>query len=101
MEVIHEILSLIISIAVLVFEITGVVLIIFTGVQGIYNLIKKKKTPCNWLKTLLLALTFLLLGEVLETVLIQTFNQLFIVAGIFALRALIVIFINWEMKQEH
>lgn len=99
-EAIHEALFLIIDLSVLFFEMIGVILIIVTGLRGVYILFIKKKTKHHWLKSLLTALSFLLLAEVLETVKIRTINQLFTVGGLFGLRAIMVLYIDWERKHD-
>ena len=59
----REALSLLIQVSVLFFEVIGVLLIIFTGLKGVYILFTKKKPKKHWLKPLLMALSFLLFVE--------------------------------------
>ena len=47
-----------------------------------------------------MALSFLLFVEVLETVMAHSLNQLLVVGVLFALRAAMVLFINWEIKHD-
>lgn len=96
----REALSLLIQVSVLFFEVIGVLLIIFTGLKGVYILFTKKKPKKHWLKPLLMALSFLLFVEVLETVMAHSLNQLFVVGVLFALRAAMVLFINWKIQHD-
>jgi uncharacterized membrane protein len=99
-DAVREALSLLIQVSVLFFEVIGVLLIIFTGLKGVYILFTKKKPKKHWLKPLLMALSFLLFVEVLETVMAHSLNQLFVVGVLFALRAAMVLFINWEIQHD-
>ena len=45
-------------------------------------------------------LEFKLGSEILRTVVVREFNEIFIVAGIIALRAVLTLLIHWEIKNE-
>lgn len=100
MEIVHEVLEYVIEIAVLVFESVGILLIIYTGLRAIYDLIIDKKMRPHWMKNLLLALSFFLIAEILEIILIKSYQNLIILSGVFILRSLMVILIHWEMNHE-
>lgn len=98
MEFFHDILMMVVEGSVFFFEAVGVIIIIFGGLQGIYDLIKNKEFGNRWSNSLVTGLGFLLIGEVLHTVGVDNFSGLAMVGGVFALRAFISILIHWEMK---
>lgn len=100
MHFIEYVLENVTHMAVLLFEVIGVILIIYTGLRGIYDLAKTKKMRYKWMETLALALSFLLIAEMLETVFVTRWIDLLTLGGIFIIRALMVFLMHWEMKHE-
>ncbi len=95
----HNILESIINIAILLFEFTGVIIIILSGIKGIYEYITKSPyTGLNLAKAMALGLEFKLGSEILRTVIIREFSEILIVGAIIALRAAITFLIHWEIK---
>lgn len=101
MAVLDNILGVIVEAAILLFEYTGVIVIIITGIQGIYLYAKKDpRTRLNLAKGMAMGLEFKLGSEILRTVVVREFNEIFIVGAVILLRAALTILIHWEIKNE-
>lgn len=101
MGTLESILSVVVSLAVLLFEYIGVGVIVFTGLQGFWNYIRRKpETRLILAKGLAMGLEFKLGSEILRTVVVRQFSEIFLVAGIIALRAILTFLIHWEIKNE-
>ena len=101
MEHFHDLLSVIVDIAIIAFEVMGVGVIIVSGIQGIISYIKKNPlTRLNLAKGMAMGLEFKLGSEILRTVVVRDFNEIITVAAIIALRAALTFLIHWEIKNE-
>ena len=101
MEQLHEILNVLVDAAILLFEFVGVVVIIISGVRGIYSYFRRDPlTRLNLAKGMAMGLEFKLGSEILRTVIVREFSEIFIVAGIILLRATLTFLIHWEIKNE-
>ena len=95
----EETLKEIASLAILLFEYIGVVVIIFAGIRGIIHYIKRDpNTKLLLAKGLAMGLEFKLGSEILRTVVVRDLSEIYIVAGIIVLRAILTILIHWEIK---
>ncbi len=89
------------TLGMLMFEYIGVGVLVFVGIQGLVNYIKKEpETRLILAKGLAMGLEFKLGSEILRTVIVREMQEIFIVAGIIALRAILNILIHWEIKNE-
>ena len=101
MEYLEEVLQQIVQLAILLFEYIGVLVIVFAGVRGIVNYIRRNpETRLILAKGLAMGLEFKLGSEILRTVVVRELQEIFIVAGIIALRAVLTFLIHWEIKNE-
>lgn len=101
MELLELILHSFVNLAMLLFEYIGVAVITFSGIQGIVNYIRR--TPDTRLilaKGLAMGLEFKLGSEILRTVIVRNLEEIYIVAGIIVLRAVLTFLIHWEIKNE-
>lgn len=101
MELLELILHSFVNLAMLLFEYIGVGVITFSGIQGIVNYIRR--TPDTRLilaKGLAMGLEFKLGSEILRTVIVRNLEEIYIVAGIIILRAVLTFLIHWEIKTE-
>lgn len=99
--VLHELLQTIVNYAILLFEYTGVIIIIVACLHGIYEYIMRRpETRLNLAKGMAMGLEFKLGSEILRTVAVREFKEILIVASIIALRALLTFLIHWEIKNE-
>ena len=97
----QSMLETIIIYAVLLFEYTGVIIIIIACIKGIINHIKREtKTRLYLAQGMAMGLEFKLGSEILRTVLVRDISEIIIVASIIALRALLTFLIHWEIKNE-
>lgn len=92
-------LEVIISYGILLFEYIGVIILILSGVRAVVGVFRHRgKIRLELAHGMATALTFKLGGEILRTVIVQTFQEIAIVACITALRAALTFLINWEIK---
>ena len=100
-EVLETWLSTAVRLGMLMFEYIGVGVLIFVGIQGLMNYIKRRPdTRLILAKGLAMGLEFKLGSEILRTVIVREMQEIFIVAGIIGLRAVLNMLIHWEIKNE-
>ena len=101
MELLESLLHSFVKLAMLLFEYIGVGVITFAGIQGIVNYIRRSpNTRLILAKGLAMGLEFKLGSEILRTVIVRNLEEIYIVAGIIVLRAILTILIHWEIKNE-
>ncbi len=101
MALLETVLHSFVSFAMLLFEYIGVAVITFAGIQGLVNCIRKAPdTRLILAKGLAMGLEFKLGSEILRTVIVRNLEEIYIVAGIIVLRAILTILIHWEIKNE-
>ncbi len=94
-------LSQLAGLAILLFELTGVGIIICSGVDGVRRYLKRADDTRIYLaKGLALGLEFKLGSEILRTVVVREWREIAVVAGIIGLRAALTLLIHWEIRQE-
>ena len=87
--------------SILLFELMGVLVIIVSGIRGIYDYIKRNPAiRLNLAQGMALGLEFKLGSEILRTVVVREFSEIATVAAIIALRAALTFLIHWEIKVE-
>ncbi len=100
-DILESILHVIVEYGILLFEAAGVGILIWAGIKGIYQYVKKEpEMRLNLFTNMSIALTFKLGGEILKTVLLQDLSECLFVGFIVLLRATMTFLIQWEMKQE-
>ena len=101
MEGLHTVLSLLTGSAILLFEYTGVGVIIATGIMGIMRCLRRDPaTRLQLAKGMALGLEFKLGSEILRTVIVREFREIWLVGAIILLRASLTLLIHWESKNE-
>lgn len=86
---------------ILLFEYTGVLIILAACLRGIWNYIHRSpQTRLDLAKGLAMGLEFKIGSEILRTVIVREWQEILIVASIIVLRALITFLIHWEIKNE-
>ncbi len=101
MEFSEHLLTEIVDIGILLFEFMGVFVLIASGIRGIFEyLCRSPFTRLNLAKGMAMGLEFKLGSEILRTVVVREFNEIFLVAGIILLRAALTFLIHWEIKNE-
>ena len=87
--------------ATVLFEFIGVSIIFYSGLKGAYAyMIKDRHMLLNLEKGMCVGLGVLCGGEILRTVTAKNVNDIFIIAAIIFVRALLVAVIQWEIKHE-
>ena len=101
MELFHEILTKVSDFAIILFEFMGVLVLIITGLQGIFNYFRRDPLTRLKLATgMAMGLEFKLGSEILRTVVVRQLDEIFIVGAIIILRAALTFLIHWEIKNE-
>lgn len=94
-------LRYVVDIAIVCFEFVGVFVIIFAGLRGIQDYVKKNpQIRLNLATGMALGLEFKLGSEILRTVIVRELSEVATVAAIIALRAALTFLIHWEIKVE-
>lgn len=97
----HVLLEFLCEAAILMFEYTGVIIMIITGIVSIINYIRKKpRTRIMLARGMALALEFKMGGEILRTVGVTAWSDIGKVGGIILLRAALAFLLHWEIKTE-
>jgi uncharacterized membrane protein len=95
----HHFLEVIVEYAIFGFEIVGVFILIWAGIKGVINFLKRDpQTGLKLGEGMALALQFKLGGEILRTVIISEVSEIFLVGGIIILRVALTLLIHWEIK---
>lgn len=101
MGILEEILLVIVNFSILLFEYIGVGVITFAGIRGIIHYIRRNPdTKLLLAKGLAMGLEFKLGSEILRTVVVRELSEIYIVAGIIVLRAVLTVLIHWEIKND-
>ncbi|HIS32354.1 MAG TPA: DUF1622 domain-containing protein [Candidatus Limivivens intestinipullorum] len=89
------------GVAIVVFELIGVFIIIYSGLRGAVKYVRRSRDTKIYLaRGLALGLEFKIGSEILRTVVVREWKEILIVAGIIALRAALTFLIHWEIKEE-
>ncbi len=101
LDMLEMLLENLVELGILVFEFTGVGVIIGTSLVSLYKFLTRKPDTRIYLaKGLAMGLEFKLGSEILRTVIVREWKEIAIVAGIIALRAALTFLIHWEIRQE-
>ena len=95
--------TVLVEYSILLMELIGVIIILYTVGQCLYCLITHKHKNLRLLLAhgIAFALEFKLGGEVLRTILARSFEELGMIACVIALRAALTFLLHWEVKEEH
>lgn len=95
------VLNNIVEVGILVFELMGVGIIVWTSFVSFCKYVTNKPDVRIYLgKGLAMGLEFKIGSEILRTVVVREWKEISIVAGIIALRAALTFLIHWEIKEE-
>lgn len=99
-------LEAIIPIVIHLLEAMGVIIILIGAIMAFWkygcNLITRTNYPIKiqFAQALTLALEFKMGAEILKTVIVRTLDEMYILAAIILLRAILAFVIHWEIKAE-
>ena len=100
----EEVLTLIIDHMIPILELMGVFIVAVGAVSGFYKYIRSgfrsdnEDLKLGFAETLALALEFKMGGEILKTVITRTIDEMYVLAAIIVLRAILTFVIHWEIK---
>ena len=98
---VEHVFSIVIQYCVLLIELIGVAVLMWTVIKSVINLIKKTKhIRLELAEGIALALEFKLGGELLRTLIVRDWDELLILGAIILLRAALTFLIQWEIKIE-
>ena len=101
MEALSKILFSVTEGIKLFFEFIGVIVMFWTGINGIINYVRKSRSGhLHMFQGMATALSFLLVGEILHTIIVREWKDLLMVGGLIALRIALTMLINWEINLE-
>lgn len=97
----ENLLEVLVSNAIHLFELVGVIVLIVAGIRGVVNYIRHDPmVRLNLAKGMALCLEFKLGSEILRTVIVRDLSEIAIVGAIIALRAALTFLLHWEIKNE-
>ena len=101
MELFTTFLESVVGIAIHGFEFVGVMIIILSGLQGVYCYARRDpKVRLRLAQGMAMGLEFKLGSEILRTVIVRELSEVTLVAAIIAVRAALTFLIHWEIKTE-
>ena len=102
LDLLHEVMQVVVEIAILVFEFIGIGVIICSGIKGfVYYIRKNPNVKLTLAHGLEIGLEFKLGSEILKTVIVREWEEILTVGAIIALRAALTFLIHWEIKEEN
>ena len=100
-EIMHETLTSLVNLFVVILEFMGLIVIAYTAVKAFMEWIKHdRQTRLHLAEGLAMALEFKLGGEILRTVVVRDMTEILQVGAIIVLRAALTFLIHWEIKNE-
>jgi uncharacterized membrane protein len=102
----EHIIELITPIIISVLELMGILVIIVGAAKAFYKfalgILTRRRFPikAEFAQSLTLALEFKLGAEILKTVIVRSLEEMYILAAIIILRAILAFVIHWEAKEE-
>ena len=100
-EGMEMILTYVVEIGIVLLELFGVCVLLFTAVRSFLLWLKKEESVrLDLAQGIALALEFKMGAEIVNTVIIRELKELIILAMVIALRAILAILIHWEIKNE-
>lgn len=96
-----KIFEYIIQYSTLLLECVGVAVLLFTAAKAVVMLFRKKgNVRLTLAEGIALSLEFKLGGELLRTVMVESWDELLTIGGIILLRAAMTFLIQWEIRIE-
>ena len=100
-EFMEILLDLLVTNAIHLFELVGVIVLIVAGIRGVVNYVRHDPmVRLNLAKGMALCLEFKLGSEILRTVIVRDLSEIAIVGAIIVLRAALTFLLHWEIKNE-
>lgn len=99
--------EILVPIAISMLELMGITIILIGSLKAFFkygmNLIKNTNhnIKIEFAQSLTLALEFKMGAEILKTVIVRSLDEMYILAAIILLRAILAFVIHWEMKEDN
>ena len=100
LNILTEVLHVVIEYGVLFFEYFGVATLIYSGLKGIITFLSGKPVHLQLSKGLALGLEFLLIGEILHTVVVQSIDDMLFIGCLIIIRMFLALIINHEIESK-
>ncbi len=101
LHVLEESLIQFVNGSILILEMMGACIILASGIRGFYEYVRRKPDmKLTLAKGLAVGLEFKMGSEILRTVLVREWGEIFVVAAIIGLRAALNFLIHWEIHEE-
>lgn len=101
LDVLKMLLDQAVEYGIILFEFSGLVILLFSCLKGLYFYVKRMpNTRLELAKGLEMGLEFKLGSEILRTVVVRDWTEIITVGGIIVLRALLTFLIHWEIRNE-
>jgi uncharacterized membrane protein len=98
---IEHIFELVVHFCILLIELAGTVVIVWSMFRGFIGFVKKdENTRIQLAQGIMLGLEFKIGSEVLRSVIVSTWNELGTLAAIILLRSLLTLLLHWEIEAE-
>lgn len=102
LDFLHHVLDQTVAYGILLFEFSGLAIILFSCLKGIYSYVRRMPgTRLQLGRGLELGLEFKLGSEILRTVVVREWMEIWTVGSIILLRALLTFLIHWEISTEN
>ena len=104
MNILHLFIEFVLPYIVYILEIMGIFIVAWTSIKAFWEYIQNTfmkrhlKIQTHLAKGLATGLEFKLGAEILKTLLVQELDELYVLAAVFAIRALMSILIHFELK---
>ena len=100
-ENMHTALSVLTDMAIVIIEFLGLLVIVFTGIKAFWEWLRRdERTRLHLSEGLSTALSFLLCGEILRTILFHDLSEVLLIGSIVILRVALTLLIHWEAGKE-
>lgn len=101
LDCLHFLLDQAVAYGIFLFEFSGLAIILVSCLKGIYSYVRRMPgTRLELGKGLELGLEFKLGSEILRTVVVREWLEIWTVGSIILLRALLTFLIHWEIRNE-
>lgn len=101
MELIHNAFEIFVNCGILLVELIGVAVLIYTAVRSVAHIFRRDPhVKLRLAEGISLALEFKLGSEVLRTLVVRTWNELAMLGAIVVFHAAVTILLNWSIQHE-
>ena len=101
MDVLHHYFEIIVRFCILLIELAGTSVIVFSMIRGFIGFLRKdERTRIQLAQGIMLGIEFKIGSEVLRSVIVTTWDELGTLAAIILLRTMLTLLLHWEIGVE-